>query len=104
MRIGKNYLVHCGDWHTYIGRVVAQLGPGTYEMVSVSKVSETNNGDCWHDLAAGDERLRGAAEYRHYETKAVIPLSIAAFEWVGDLPQDAAGRPRRPRLGGPGEG
>lgn len=59
-------------------------------MGSVSKISETNNQDCWEGLAGGDERLRAAATYRHYTTPAVIPLVIAAFEWVGLTPQEAA--------------
>ena len=88
MRIGEQYLVHCGDWHTFVGRVVAQVGPGTYEMEKVSKVAETNNGDCWEELAAGNEDLRRRAAYKHYKTLAVIPLVIAAFVWVGKLPQE----------------
>jgi hypothetical protein len=88
MRVGKAYLVHCGDWHTFVGRVTAQTGPHAYEMGSVSKISETNNGDCWHALAAGDKRLRRAARYEHYTTTAVIPLVIAAFEWLGATPQE----------------
>lgn len=97
MRIGTAYLVHCGDWHTFIGRVVAQVGPQVYELEAVSKVTETRNGDCWHALAAGDERLRAAASYAHYTTRCVIPLAIAAFEWVGPLPQEAidGGAPRK---------
>lgn len=96
MRIGQCYLIHCGDWHTFVGRVVAQIGPGTYELECVSKISETNNGDCWGQLAAGNKTLRKACSYVHTprnpETKewlkAVIPLVIAAFEWVGKLPQE----------------
>ena len=88
MRIGGKYLVQCGDWHTFVGRVVAQLGPGTYEMEAVSKIAETNNGDCWEELAGGNEDLRRQATYKHYKTLAVIPLVIAAFEWTGKLPQE----------------
>lgn len=88
MEIGKAYLVHCGDWHTFVGRVERQIGPQTYLMVSVSKITETNNGDCWHNLAAGDEQLREACSYAHYKTAMVIPLTIAAFEWVGKTPQE----------------
>lgn len=88
METGKNYLVHCGDWHTLVGRVVKQVGPGTYLMEQVSKISETNNGDCWEKLCEGDERLRRACTYRHYTTQAVVPLVIVAFEWLGALPQE----------------
>ena len=85
---GKKYLVHQGDWHTFVGRLVRQVSPLLYEFDGVSKIRETNNGDCWHELAAGDERLREAAEYVHYETRCFMPLSIAAFEWVGKLPSE----------------
>lgn len=88
MEIGKAYLIHCGDWHTFVGRVVEQIGPMTYGMECVSKIAETNNGDCWESLAAGDERLRAACDYRHHTTPGVFPLGIAAFEWVGKLPQE----------------
>ncbi len=90
MEIGKAYLVHCGDWHTFVGRVVDQLGPQTYKLECVSKISDTNNSDCWHLLAEGDDRLRAACTYAHYKTAAVIPLAIAAFEWAGLLPQEVA--------------
>lgn len=89
MEPGKCYLIHCGDWHTFVGRVVRQVGPLTYLLESVSKIKETNNGDCWHALAAGDADLRKAASYEHYTTAAVVPLTIAAFEWVGAPPQEA---------------
>jgi hypothetical protein len=89
MRVGRCYLVHGGDWHTFVGRVREQLGPLTYELEGVSKVAETNNGDVWHELAAGDERLRRACDYRHHTTPVVVPLGIAAIEWVGKLPQEA---------------
>lgn len=86
MRIGKAYLVHCGDWHTFVGRVTEQIAPGIYEMWPVSKIAETNNGDCWEAMAGGDAKLRGAANYKHGKTPHVIPLTIAAMEWVGELP------------------
>lgn len=88
MTPGKNYLIHCGDWHTFVGRLVQQSTPLLYEFESVSKIKETNNGDCWHDLASGNQGLREAASYEHYKTSTFIPVSIAAFEWVGLLPQD----------------
>jgi hypothetical protein len=95
MEPGMAYLVHCGDWHTFIGRVVRQVGPQTYLMDYVSKISETNNGDCWQALAAGNQRLRKAASYVHSvdaetgnRARMVLPLTIAAFEWVGKLPME----------------
>jgi hypothetical protein len=59
-------------------------------MEKVAKISETNSGDCWHLLAAGDAKKRAAATYVHYETTAIVPLVIVAFEWLGKLPQEAA--------------
>ena len=91
MKIGVNYLIHCGDWHTFVGRCVGQVGPLIFEFEQVSKICETNNGDVWDRLAAGDEKLREACEYRHYETPVFLPLSIVAFEWLGDLPQETFG-------------
>lgn len=88
MEIGQAYLVHCGDWHTFVGRVVAQIGPMTYKLEAVSKISDTNAGDNWHKLAEGDKKARDAATYVHFKTPCVIPLAIAAFEWVGKLPQE----------------
>ena len=89
MRIGKSYLVHCGDWHTFVGRVVDQIGPQTYEMECVSKIAETDNGDCWHELAAGKKGLREAASYKHFKGRCPVPLAIFATEWEGQLPQEA---------------
>lgn len=88
MEIGKAYLIHGGDWHTFVGRVVDHVGPLTYRLESVSKIYDTRNGDCWDRLAAGDKQLRAACDYRHYTTPTFVPLAIAAFEWVGKTPQE----------------
>lgn len=88
MEIGKAYLVHCGDWHTFVGRVVGQISPYVYLMESVSKVSDTNGGDVWHLLAGGDVKARKKATYVHYATRATVPLTVAAFIWEGLLPQE----------------
>ncbi len=90
MEIGKAYLVHAGDWHTFVGRVVQMISPVVYLMESVSKISETNNGDVWQDMASGVKEARKRATYAHYKTRMVVPLCIAAFEWVGKTPQEAA--------------
>lgn len=89
MRIGTAYLVHCGDWHSFVGRVTDQIGPFTYVLSSASKIDNTNEGDNWHILAAGNERARKAAKYLHHTTELIIPLTIAALEWVGETPQEA---------------
>ncbi len=88
MEIGKAYLIHCGDWHTFCGRVARQTGPFTYTLVRVSKVAETNDGDNWEKLAGGDKAARKKATYKHYTTEVILPLSIVAFEWIGKLPQE----------------
>tara|TARA_Y100001963_G_scaffold160186_1_gene268751 strand:- start:1806 stop:2285 length:480 start_codon:yes stop_codon:yes gene_type:complete len=85
---GKSYLIHEGDWHTFVGRLVRQVSPLIFEFESVSKVRDTNNGDCWHDLASGDATLRKACDYTHYTTPVFLPLAIGAFEWIGKTPQE----------------
>lgn len=87
MIIGKNYLFHCGDWHTFVGRFVRFSGGLLCELEQVSKIENTNNGDNWHELAKGNNEARAAASYIHYDTPAFVPVSIAAFEWFGDLPK-----------------
>lgn len=86
MRIGRNYLCHLGDWHTFVGRCVEQIGPLTYVLQDASKIANTNNGDNWHKLAGGDKQARQQATYINYTTEVIVPLSIAAIEWVGELP------------------
>ncbi len=87
MEIGKAYLVHCGDWHTFVGRIVKMISPVVYLMQNVSKISNTNNGDNWHNLANNIDRDK--ATYLHYEGIVTIPLTIVAFEWVGKTPKEA---------------
>jgi hypothetical protein len=90
MHLGKRYLVHCGDWHTFCGRVVGMAGPLVFEMDLVSKISDTSRGDNWDVLAAGvDLEARAAATYKHYKGTQCVPMPIIAFEWFGDLPQEA---------------
>lgn len=88
MEVGKAYLIHCGDWHTFVGRIVRQTGPFTYVMTSCSKL-DTRDGDVWHLLAAGDKRRRKNAEYWHDKTERLVVLSITALEWIGETPQEA---------------
>lgn len=88
MEVGKSYLFFCGDWHAFVGRVVSQTGPFTYQLEQASKISDTNNGDNWHTLASGDKAARKRATYQHYTTPVFIPLTIAAVEWEGKLPQE----------------
>lgn len=87
MEKGKAYLIHLGDWHSICGRVVEQVGPQLYRMESVSKI-DTNAGDCWHELAAGNASLRKGCTYYHSTTPCIVPLSIFAQEWVGKTPQE----------------
>jgi len=90
MQIGKAYLVHCGDWHTFVGRLVEASTPLLYRFESVSKISDTNNGDCWFDLASGeDKKMRAGATYVHCKQSVLLPVSIAAIEWAGKTPQEA---------------
>lgn len=89
MRVGKAYLVHAGDWHTFVGRVKEQLGPLTYVMESASKVDIEHIGDRWSDLCLDGAEIRPQARYWHYAGELVLPLSIAAIEWHGRTPQEA---------------
>lgn len=87
MRVGKNYLVHLGDWHTFVGHCSEQLGPLTYALTFASKVDIEQYGDRWHDLCKGDDKtLRLGAKYWHQPGECIVPLSICAIEWFGDLP------------------
>ena len=88
MKPGDAYLVHCGDWHTFVGRLVEQVSPLLYRFEKCSKISDTNNGDVWHELAAGDAEKREAATYVHNTTPVFLPVSIAAIEWIGEVPQE----------------
>lgn len=88
MEPGKAYLVHAGDWHTFVGRCVKQVGPMTYKFESISKIRETHNGDNWHALAAGDIHAREDADYAHYTGFGYLPLTIFAIEWEGKTPQE----------------
>lgn len=93
MTAGKCYVVHCGDWHTFVGRCVRQVNQVLFEFEAVSKIQETNNGDNWDELALGEDiELRRACDYRHYKTPVILPLAIAAIEWRGQLPQEMEDR------------
>ncbi len=88
MEPGKAYLVHCGDWHTIVGRCVKQVGPFTYLLRSVSKIADTKDGDNWEELAEGDTAARKKAAYKHYKVDTAVPLNVLAFEWLGKTPQE----------------
>lgn len=91
MIVGKAYLLHQGDWHTFVGRCAAQTGPFTYEFHHVSQIMDTNNGGNWNDLQRGDEGARKKAEYRHESTPQEFPLTIRAGLWIGKTPAEEAG-------------
>ncbi len=86
METGKAYILHCPDGHSWVGRVSRHLLPLVWEFEAVSKIKETNNGDVWHKLAAGEEELREQCTYAHHKTNVVLPLSIGAIEWAGETP------------------
>ncbi len=89
MEIGKAYMVHTVDWFSWVGRVVKQVGPWEWEFESTSKITDTNNGDCWHDLAAGNMEARRRASYQHYRTPAILGLGVVfKTEWNGKTPQE----------------
>jgi len=91
MTPGKAYLMHQGDWHTFVGRCVEQTGPFTYLFHHVSQIMDTRNGANWNDLQAGNKAARKAAEYRHESTPQEFPLTIRAGLWIGKTPAEEAG-------------
>ena len=93
MQIGKAYLLVTVDWFAWVGRVKAQIGPWEWEFESLSKISETNNGDCWQDLAAGDATARKRATYKHYQDLPGQPHIlgmgvVCKLAWAGKTPQE----------------
>lgn len=97
MEIGKAYLIHGGDWHTFVGRLVGQSTPLIYDFEQVSKIWDTNQADVWGDLAADNSKAdRKICEYRHFSGTVHLPVSIAAIEWSGKTPQEQ-GLPEQPQ-------
>lgn len=95
MEIGQAYLLQTVDWFAWVGRVKKQVGPWEYEFDSCSKISETNNRDNWHLLAAGDNKARRAATYKHYQQTSdgrgiILGLGVVVkIPWEGQTPQEA---------------
>ena len=89
MEPGKAYLIHCGDWHTFVGRCSRQVSPLLYELENSSKISNTNNGDNWHKLASGHQREDATYIHDFGTTKRLLPVSITCVEWVGETPKEA---------------
>jgi uncharacterized protein (TIGR02996 family) len=92
MQAGKCYMILAVDWYAYVGRCVRQVGPYEYEMELVSKF-DTNSGDTFFQIAAGDKSLRNRCTYQHYpDTPGEYPIiglgSVGKFPWVGKLPQE----------------
>ena len=90
---GNNYLIHSGDWHTWVGTYVKQVTPLLYSFKNLSKIDDTNNGDSWHELVADIGNSRAEATFIHYpnldEDLYQIPISIIAMPWKGPTPQEA---------------
>ena len=89
MEIGKRYLIITVDWFAWVGRAVRQVGPWEWEFEHLSKISETNNGDCWQALCDGDKEARKRAIYQHYKVKGILGLgAVVKLEWKGKTPQE----------------
>ena len=89
MEVGKAYLIQTVDWFSWVGRVKRHVGSWEYEMESCSKISDTNNGDNWEQLAAGEKTARKAASYRHYTVPVLLGLgAVCKIEWLGKTPQE----------------
>lgn len=90
MEPGKNYLILTVDWYAWVGRCVRQVAPYEYEFEYVSKF-DTNAGDVFGEIAAGDKDLRDRATYQHFRGSALLGLGrVGVFDWVGQLPQEYA--------------
>jgi hypothetical protein len=77
------------DWFVFVGRVTKQVGPWEYEFESCSKITETNDGDNWHKLAAGDKAARKKASYKHYTTPVILGMgAVVKIFWEGNTPQE----------------
>ena len=96
MQVGKAYLVFTVDWFAWVGRVVRQIGPFEYEFDSVSKF-DTNNGDVFGQIAAGDMRLRRACTYQHFYSfeedgemryHELGQGAVGKIPWKGKTPQE----------------
>ena len=88
MEPGKCYMILTVDWYAFVGRCVRQIGPWEYGFELVSKF-DTNAGDVFGEIAAGDETLRRNATYQHFSGEAILGMGrVAVFEWVGALPQE----------------
>ncbi len=87
MEVDKTYLVCCKDWYAFVGRVIEMLSPVVYLMDNVSKISNIDK-DC--NIRNLDNNIdRDKATYLHYEGIVTIPLTIAAFEWIGETPKES---------------
>ena len=89
LEIGKAYMLETVDWFAWVGRVKKQIGPWEYEFESCSKIRDTNNGDVWNELCAGDKNARKTASYSHYKVPVILGLGVVVkVEWVGKTPQE----------------
>lgn len=87
MITNQNYLIHSAQGHTWVGQFVRQTTATLYLFTNVSKISQTNNDDNWHELAVGNSQAREDASYIHYEVDMNICIAVCAMDWKGDLPK-----------------
>ena len=89
MEPGKAYLIFTVDWFAWVGRMVRQIGPWEYEFESVSKF-DTNAGDVFGEIAAGDAALRKGCTYQHFQGVCILGQgAVGKIPWVGKTPQEA---------------
>lgn len=89
MEPGKAYLIFTVDWFAWVGRMVRQIGPWEYEFDSVSKF-DTNAGDVFGEIAAGDESLRKGCTYQHFKGLCILGQgAVGKIPWEGKTPQEA---------------
>lgn len=88
MEVGKCYLIFTVDWFAWVGRMVRQIGPWEYEFESVSKF-DTEQGDVFGEIAAGDMEMRRRCSYQHFQGKCILGQgAVGKIPWAGNTPQE----------------
>jgi hypothetical protein len=76
------------DWYAFCGRCLRQVSAFEYAFELVSKF-DTNRGDVFGEIAAGDKELRRAASYQHFSGEVLLGHGrVAVLAWADKLPQE----------------
>jgi hypothetical protein len=81
------FLQHGYGYSVLVGHVQERLDGCGWKITNPRFIINTHNGDCWEELAAGDQRLRSECEYgpkvTKWQTVGHVSLSLP---WEGELP------------------